>query len=160
MKQATIIDAKIKAGLDTYVIALGALMRAHIMATAPVLGEDYRRVKCEIRQKYARIVAGTSVYSYVDLATGDILKGNSKGPERAVMHIKRGNVLDGSWLDWHGPYGLGYANQHGEFKRMLDAADYMVAIDAIQANSNQGAADMLTAAITERCAARSTEVAA
>lgn len=143
-------NTEIFAALETYVIALDALMCAHVTRTAPSLGPDYNKVRCEVRQKYAKIIAGSSVYSYVDLATGDVLKGNWKGPERAVMHIKRGNVLDGSWLDWHGPYGIGYADAHGQFRRMLPDADYMVARDAIMCHDHEAAARILRDAIAAR----------
>lgn len=151
IKNIEMVRDPVRSGLETYVVALNALMRAHVLATSKNLGADYNKVTCEVRQKYAKIiVGGRSSYSYVDLATGDVLKGNWKGPERAVMHIKRGNILDGSWLDWHGPYGVGYKDGHGEFRRMLSDADYLVAVDAIQANDNESADRLLADAITKR----------
>lgn len=130
----------IRAALRTYVVALDALMLEYH-------GEPHEPVTCEVRRKYAKIIRGNGVYSYVDLSNGDVLKGNWKGPELAVRHIVRGNVVDGTWLDWHGPWGLGYADSHGEFRRALSPEDYMVARDAIMANNDEGAAAILRAAI-------------
>jgi len=140
------LPVDVKVGLDAYVVALAALMAAH---------GDTRSVVAEIKIKYAKIVRdGSSVYSYVDLATGDVLKGTWKGVERAVLHIKRGNVCNGSWLDWHGPYGIGYANDPGRynsssFRAMIDDASYMVAIDAIQQGDGARAAVVLQNAISD-----------
>lgn len=142
------MTAEMKAALETYVLALGALITAHTRRHFKNLTPDV--VRCVMRRKFAKIIVGTSAYSYVDLATGDVVKGNWKGVERAVFHIKRGNVLDGTWLDWHGPYGIGYAdaNGHGVFRAVLSDAVYMVARDAIESHDNARAAQILADAIT------------
>ena len=105
MSNEASMPVDVKVGIDTYLIALDALM-------AESRG-DHRKMTASVRQKYAKVCQDGRTYSYVDLATGDVLKGNYKGVERAVIHIKRGNVCDGSWINWHGPYGIGYAVEHG-----------------------------------------------
>lgn len=140
-------NTNIEAGLRTYVAALNALMRAH-------RGDDTISVTHEVRRKYAKIIVTSwgsrSSYSYVNLTTGDVVKGNWKGVEKAVEHIVRGNVLDGSWLAWHGPYGIGYKDAHGEFARMLSADELSVARDMILAGDAERAATVLACAVAER----------
>lgn len=136
---------EIEAGVKTYIAGLTALTEAYFTKKFPTLSAPL--VTCTVRQKYAKIVKGGSTYSWIDLATGDILKGSSKGVDRGAAHIKRGNVCDGSWLNWHGPFGLGYADSHGEFRAMIDDATFMVATDAIKEGNAQGTYSVLAAAL-------------
>ena len=148
MSNEASMPVDVKVGIDTYLIALDALM-------AESRG-DHRKMTASVRQKYAKVCQDGRTYSYVDLATGDVLKGNYKGVERAVIHIKRGNVCDGSWINWHGPYGIGYAVEHGitAFRGMIDHASYIVAIDAIQQGDGERAGKILRDAIADHKAAR------
>lgn len=157
-KNTAAVSADILAALQVYVIAMNALMAAYYAATFPSLTPTV--VCAELRQKYAKIINGGSVYSWIDLTTGDVLKGTSKGVESAVKHIKRGNILDGSWLDWHGPHGIGYADRHGEFAFLLGRDVVVVAKDSVQAMSMEHVTAMVTTAIAERVAARRAVVVA
>tara|TARA_Y100001938_G_C8006018_1_gene387341 strand:+ start:469 stop:849 length:381 start_codon:yes stop_codon:yes gene_type:complete len=70
-----------------------------------------KRVKAEIRKKYARVMlcnAGQScVHSFVNMENGDILKGGATGP---VKNGVRGNIfaddLGADRVGQHGPYRL------------------------------------------------------
>lgn len=147
-------SSQILAGIRAYGEALQAMLTAH----SGIYGSSYsaREVKVEIKVKYARVH-----YAWIDLATGDCLKGTGKGPDRAVFHIKRGNVLDGSWLDWNGPYGIGYADSHGEFGKMVPASVRALAVEAIRDGLGEVAGkflgDAVRAWVAEHLAAREVE---
>ena len=60
------------------------------------------------RRKFDKVIrhdSGTSVYCYIDRATGGLLKGNWKSVED---HRERGNIFNNDPLQGCDPYGLVY----------------------------------------------------
>jgi hypothetical protein len=145
---------EITAGIRSYLMVLQAAMDAHADAS----GWKRSTVSTQPGRKYVRVVVqdgyghqGPSAYSFVDRATGAIYYASSfRKPE---LKNPRGSVLDGSWMEWHGPHGAGYVMDHrpGQARRFvaLEPEDYMVVRDAIMANNAAAAAELVTRRIRE-----------
>lgn len=99
------------AALKGYLAVLNAGIRAGYGETMPEYGnflvpeEGLRYVRVWSRdQREDDAGARGSAYSFVDKTNGDVLKPD--GWKKPAKHA-RGNILDGSWVDYAGPYGAG-----------------------------------------------------
>lgn len=90
--------------LETYFQGCQKIYADHKAAYFPENPEEPWGI--EKGKKYAKIVHGGSVHSFVDLTTGDVLKAASwKAPAKHA----RGNILDAkNGLGAMGPYGPAY----------------------------------------------------
>ena len=152
--------AEIDAGVRAYLLVLQAALDAWHDS------RGYKRDALIIRpgRKYHKVLTqdgyrhqGPSAYSFIERDAGRVLYASTfRKPE---LKNPRGSVLDGSWLEWHGPHGAGYVAQHrpGQVAERfipMDAADYMVVRDAIMAGNAQAAAELVARRITEAAEAR------
>src|SRR6185437_5565097 len=135
----------IETGLAVYVACLNAIARA---TTTGTLEPDLHAI--ERGRKYARIVTvdfdgSRSARTFVDLATGAVyMAATWRGPTKKTP---RGNVLDGSWLEWSNVYGAGYVGDRGEVARYLEHGVADVVRDAVLAGDAVAAATLLEAEV-------------
>jgi len=89
--------------LESFRIQLSVMLRQHMEIEFPSL--DVEDVTVQRGRKYARIVQGTSVYCFVDVRSGDILKAESW--KKPAKH-SRGSIFNQDALECCGPYGVAY----------------------------------------------------
>lgn len=90
--------------LDAFVLALTVAKAAHMKANFPSLKPE--TYSYSMGKKFAKVVSERSVFCFVDLANGDILK--AAGYNAPAKNGSRGNIANGA-ADVT-PYGAAYKN--------------------------------------------------
>jgi hypothetical protein len=148
---------EIAAALEQFVAVMQAMQdayhaRRYANVPSPIFSVD------PAGRKYARIVktdrngSSRSVYCFVDLSNGNILKADGwKKPE--PMKYRRGNVVERDYLTTCGPHGVVYLTGGGNIQwSQADAQFLGVARDALLEGQTEHACTILAEYIATKAA--------
>lgn len=90
-----------KKALDNFIVLANAMISKYYASSFP--GLDPKKLEYSVGKKYVKVISSTSVWAFIDISNGNILKaaGRNAPAKHARGNIYNDNPLDG--VDHYGP---------------------------------------------------------